>query len=43
MIIETVAASVSEHRLQPLVVDPVMISKSGAQLLRAGCDCYAES
>ena len=32
-IIETVAASVSEHRLQPLVVDPVMISKSGAQLL----------
>ena len=32
-IIETVAASVSEHHLQPLVVDLVMISKSGAQLL----------
>jgi hydroxymethylpyrimidine/phosphomethylpyrimidine kinase len=32
-IIETVAASVSEHRLLPLVVDPVMISKSGAPLL----------
>lgn len=33
-IIEVVAASISEHQLRPLVVDPVMISKSGAQLLR---------
>lgn len=33
-IIEAVAAKVWEHRLQPLVVDPVMIAKSGAPLLR---------
>ncbi len=33
-IIEVVAASISEHRLRPLVVDPVMVAKSGAQLLR---------
>jgi hydroxymethylpyrimidine/phosphomethylpyrimidine kinase len=33
-IIEAVAASISEYRLRPLVVDPVMIAKSGAQLLR---------
>jgi hydroxymethylpyrimidine/phosphomethylpyrimidine kinase len=33
-IIEAVATSISEHHLFPLVVDPVMIAKSGAQLLR---------
>ena len=33
-VIEAVAASIGEHRLHPLVVDPVMISKSGAQLLQ---------
>ena len=33
-IIEVVAASISEHHLRPLVVDPVMVAKSGAQLLR---------
>jgi len=33
-IIEAVAASISEHQLRPLVVDPVMVAKSGAQLLR---------
>ena len=32
-IIETVADKVREHDLQPLVVDPVMISKSGDRLL----------
>ena len=33
-IIETVAAGIERHRLRPLVVDPVMISKSGDRLLR---------
>lgn len=33
-IIEVVATKVREHRLAPLVVDPVMIAKSGAPLLR---------
>lgn len=33
-IIETVAVKVREHHLAPLVVDPVMIAKSGAPLLR---------
>lgn len=33
MIIETVAAKIDEHGLFPLVVDPVMISKSGFKLL----------
>ncbi len=33
-IIEAVAAKVQEHRLKPLVVDPVMIAKSGAPLLK---------
>jgi hydroxymethylpyrimidine/phosphomethylpyrimidine kinase len=33
-IIETVAAKIREHRLRPLVVDPVMVSKSGAPLLK---------
>jgi hydroxymethylpyrimidine/phosphomethylpyrimidine kinase len=33
-IIEAVATSISQHRLLPLVVDPVMIAKSGAPLLR---------
>lgn len=33
MIIETVAAKIDEHGLTPLVVDPVMISKSGFKLL----------
>ena len=32
-IIEVVAAAISGHKLGPLVVDPVMIAKSGAQLL----------
>lgn len=32
-IIETVAAKLREHALRPLVVDPVMISKSGFALL----------
>jgi hydroxymethylpyrimidine/phosphomethylpyrimidine kinase len=32
-IIETVAAKVVEHALQPLVVDPVMVAKSGDALL----------
>jgi len=32
-IIETVAAKIAEHGLQPLVVDPVMIAKSGDALL----------
>jgi hydroxymethylpyrimidine/phosphomethylpyrimidine kinase len=33
-IIEAVAAKISERRLRPVVVDPVMIAKSGAPLLR---------
>ena len=33
-IIETVAAGLQRHRLRPLVVDPVMIAKSGDRLLR---------
>lgn len=33
-IIETVAAGVHEHGIAPLVVDPVMISKSGFKLLK---------
>ena len=34
-IIDAVAAAISDHRLGPLVVDPVMIAKSGARLLKA--------
>ena len=33
-LIEAVAAQVEEQRLRPLVVDPVMVAKSGAPLLR---------
>lgn len=33
-IIETVTAGIERHRLGPLVVDPVMIAKSGDRLLR---------
>jgi hydroxymethylpyrimidine/phosphomethylpyrimidine kinase len=33
-IIETVAAKVAEHRIDRLVVDPVMVAASGARLLR---------
>lgn len=33
-VIETVAESVSERNISPLVVDPVMISKSGFKLLK---------
>ena len=33
-IIDAVAAVISDQRLAPLVVDPVMIAKSGAQLLK---------
>ncbi|OGO49485.1 MAG: bifunctional hydroxymethylpyrimidine kinase/phosphomethylpyrimidine kinase [Chloroflexi bacterium RBG_16_68_14] len=33
-IVEVVAAKVREHGLRPLVVDPVMVAKSGARLLR---------
>ena len=33
-IIEAVSAAISSHRLKPLVVDPVMIAKSGAPLLK---------
>ena len=33
-IIEAVSAKIREHRLRPLVVDPVMIAKSGAPLLK---------
>ena len=33
-IIEAVAAGIERHRLRPLVVDPVMIAKSGDRLLR---------
>ena len=32
-IIEAVAAAVRDHRLAPLVVDPVMVAQSGARLL----------
>ncbi len=34
-IIEVVAAKIHEYRLRPLVVDPVMIAKSGAPLLKS--------
>ncbi len=34
VIIETVAAGLRRHALRPLVVDPVMIAKSGDRLLR---------
>jgi len=34
-IIEAVAAAISSHKLKPLVVDPMMIAKSGAPLLKA--------
>ena len=34
-IIEVVAAKIREHHLRPVVSDPVMISKSGARLLKA--------
>ena len=38
-IIETVAAKVAEHGLRPLVVDPVMVAKSGDALLEPeACD-----
>jgi hydroxymethylpyrimidine/phosphomethylpyrimidine kinase len=33
-IVETVAAKIREHHLMPLVVDPVMVAKSGDPLLR---------
>jgi len=33
-IIDAVAAAISNHRLGPLVMDPVMIAKSGARLLK---------
>jgi hydroxymethylpyrimidine/phosphomethylpyrimidine kinase len=33
-IIEVVAASITKHRLRDLVVDPVMVAKGGAKLLR---------
>jgi hydroxymethylpyrimidine/phosphomethylpyrimidine kinase len=33
-IIDAVAAAISHHRLGPLVMDPVMIAKSGARLLK---------
>src|SRR5271166_925423 len=35
VIIEAVAAAISGHKLGPLVVDPVMIAKSGAPLLKS--------
>lgn len=34
-IIEVVAAAVRDHRIAPLVVDPVMVAQSGAELLEA--------
>lgn len=34
-IVEAVAAKVQKHDLQPLVIDPVMISKSGSPLLKS--------
>jgi hydroxymethylpyrimidine/phosphomethylpyrimidine kinase len=33
-IIEAVAAAIAEHRIRNLVVDPVMVAKGGAKLLR---------
>jgi hydroxymethylpyrimidine/phosphomethylpyrimidine kinase len=33
-IIEAVASSIERHRIEKLVVDPVMVAKGGAQLLR---------
>jgi len=33
-IIEAVGAAISDHKLNPVVVDPVMIAKSGAPLLK---------
>ena len=33
-IIQAVAGAVREHRVEPLVVDPVMVAKGGARLLR---------
>src|SRR5258707_9547768 len=33
-IIEAVAAAISDHRITQLVVDPVMVAKGGAKLLR---------
>ena len=33
-IIKVVAAGIQRHRLQPLVIDPVMVAKSGDRLLR---------
>jgi hydroxymethylpyrimidine/phosphomethylpyrimidine kinase len=33
-IIEAVAATLAEHRVEKLVVDPVMVAKSGARLLQ---------
>ncbi len=33
-IIQAVAAAVRDHRLRPVVVDPVMVAKGGARLLR---------
>ena len=33
-IIEAVAAKLCEHKLEPVVIDPVMVAKSGARLLR---------
>ncbi len=34
VIIEAVAAAITTHRIGPLVVDPVMVAKGGARLLR---------
>ena len=34
-IIATVAGSIRRHRIEPLVVDPVMVAKGGARLLRS--------
>lgn len=34
-IIEAVAAAIGEHRIRNLVVDPVMVAKGGARLLRS--------
>ncbi len=38
-IIEVVAGKVREHGLRPLVVDPVMVAKSGDRLLREDAVC----
>lgn len=35
-VIAAVAAAVDRHRLQPLVLDPVMVATSGARLIRQG-------